>query len=270
MGAMEFERSDGILQEEAVDDYYHQLTELVSDEITQHPGMTRELERLHDWAQLMLRLAPPLSSTNWERSLREVYHALEGLAFPRLPTAPPLPPFHFLIPVGDHMDVITGYEAMDIWPDDNIKELELNDGGIITPETSVGKIDIIRNLSQLALGRSLTAYSRRLVASAIGSLRSFAILCDKDDRRLRRTEAFAGMSHLARIAERFGFTVFDITNPVKREHTTRISRSVAERVAGNSEEWRELQRNYKPVKIAYISRQALVDRFGPNPVVDLR
>lgn len=267
---MESERSDGILQEEAVGEYYHQLAELVSEEIAQHPGMTRELERLHDWAQLMLRLAPPFSSTNWERSLREVHHGLDGLAFPRLPTTPPLPPSHFLIPVGDHMDVITGYEAMNIWPDDNIKELELNDGGIITPETSVGKIDIIRNLSQLAQGRSLTAYSRRLVASAIGSLRSFAILCDKDDRRLRKTDAFAGMSHLARIAERFGFTVFDITNPVEREHATYISRSIARSVAGNTEEWRELQRNHKPTKIACISREALVDRFGPNPVVDLR
>ncbi len=78
----------------------------------------------------------------------------------------------------------------------------------------------------------------------------------------RAIGAFAGMSHLARLADRFGFTVFDITDAGTRRFATDTSLHIASGLVADNTTWQQVQRNYKPAQIAMISSDELVRQFG--------
>jgi hypothetical protein len=110
------------------------------------------------------------------------------------------------------------------------------------------------------------AFARDLLRSSTQSLVELAMLCERGDSRLEEIEAFAGISHLARIGGRVGFTVFNIANAEAQRAATEVSKGVALKVVGNNAAWKELSTNYKPAKIAFISRSRLISTFGSRAI----
>lgn len=172
------------------------------------------------------------------------------------------------IPVGEHMDLTLGTNASYQWPDEAKATLLVGSGTLVTPSTPVGVIDYYRNIDKLNTDSSLVGFSRALIASAKQSLRVLAADYSStggfNERGTegRSTHVFSGMSHLARLADRFGFTVFDIQDTTMRAHATDTSFGIATRVAEVNSAWQKLRENYKPAKVAMISGSDLVRRYG--------
>lgn len=171
------------------------------------------------------------------------------------------PPSTQVIPVGEHMDVSVIFSASTCWPDQRQTRLVLSDGALVVPQTQIGIIDFYRNMGRLGRSGSLVEFSRGLITSALGSLHQLARYYNSLGEQAQAVEAFSGMSHLARLAGRFGFTVVDISDARQRDRATNVSRSIAERVVGDNSSWDRLREKYKPAKIAYISSQELLKRF---------
>lgn len=242
-------------------EFYRQVLEELGLEFERDPALREEFRGFVDYIVLMQSLIPTtLSDIEQQHRFRTLNHELERTAFPPLPVT--LPPPHQRIAVGQHMDVTVGYTAEACWPNKSDRELQLSDATIVKPPTPIGKIDIARNLPRLDPDANPLGFARTLLSSSIQSLRELAILCEDFDLHFSRINTFAGVSHLARLSGRLGFTVFDIANPFQREQATQESRQVAEYVAGDNTAWQQLRENYKPAKIAFISRQHLEDKFG--------
>ncbi len=242
-------------------EYYRRLLEFINDEIERSPELRRELVDFVDYILVLQQTVPPaLPYWRREEHMWAVNYEVERIAFPRLPVT--LPPPSRSIAVGEHMDITTGYHAADFWPNAKLMTLNLTDGAEVTPETPIGKIDIIRNLPQLNPQANPLAFARELLASSVLSLTELAVFCQSRDPRVGDIRAFAGISHLARSGGRLGFAVFDIEDLSRKREATRVSRHVAEHVAGNNSAWQALKENYKPAKIAFVSREHLVETFG--------
>lgn len=242
-------------------EFYRQVLEELRLEFERDPALREEFSRFVDYILLMQSLIPTtLPDIEQQHRFGTLNHELERTAFPPLPVT--LPPPRQRIAVGQHMDVTVGYTAEACWPNESDRELQLSDGAIVKPQTPIGKIDIARNLPRLDPDANPLSFARTLLSSSIQSLGELAILCEYSDPRFSRINTFAGASHLARLSGRLGFTVFDIANPFQREQATQQSRQVAKYVAGNNTAWQQLRENYKPAKIAFISRQHLKHQFG--------
>lgn len=247
--------------------YYQELLDFLAFEMERSPETQPELRELQRYAFLMLQIIPPVLPEGARiEAVRGFSHELNRIVFPHLP--PTLPPT--TIPVGEHMSITPGYKAVHYWPDKLRHYITLKDGKTITKNTQIGSIDIVRNLGELAARGNFVTYTRKLRESTVDSLKETARLCEQNDPRFRGIEAFAGMSHLARTAGKFGFSVFEIEDPGKKQHATQVSRNVAHHVAGNNPAWQELQQNYKPAEIAFISKDLLVGIYGSQPTVDIR
>lgn len=166
------------------------------------------------------------------------------------------------IPAGQHMDVTIGVAARACWPDRNQHALTLTDGIIVTPRTPIGIIDFYRNIKTLTRDDNLVRFSRELIASATESLRLVAQKSREFQDHPSAPEAFSGMSHLARLARRFGFTVFDIVDDHERSSATGTSFRIANGIAIDNSEWRRLRENYKPAQVAIISTPELIKRYS--------
>lgn len=241
-------------------EFYRQVTEYLSEEILDNPDTRVEMELLQEKMWLLQQIVP-YNVTPYAQN-ETAYAVQQALGAAVLPHAPvTLPPPGRVIGVGKHM-TITKAKARESWPDESKDGLELRDGTTITPQTSMGRIDIVRNLPQLDTEAPLMTFTRQLISSSVGSFRELASLCENNDPRLAQVQAIAGTSHLARMGNRFGFTTFQIENPYDRRRATEVSLSVALRVSGNNQAWQELQANYKPAEIAYISRPELINLYG--------
>jgi hypothetical protein len=246
-------------------EFYRRVLEYLESEYEQRPELVEELSNFRDYVVLMLRLIPQqLPYTEREQQIERVHHEIEMTALPRLPVT--LPPPSDRLAVGRHMLVTTNYSAATCWPDERQQVLQLSDGRVLTPETPMGKIDIVRNLPTLAPNANPLSFARELLSSSVESLTELAGMCERGDRRLAQVEAFGGVSHLARVGGRLGFTVFDIADGDQRSAATRISKGVAESVARNNRAWQELKANYKPARIAFISRMRLIKEFGSSAI----
>lgn len=245
-------------------EYHRLLTEYLRQNIPdfeRSPELAEEMSQFIGYTLLLQTVVPTqLPRIEREEQIRVVHHAVDTLALPPLPIT--LPPPSRRIAVGQHMDITMGYSAVDVWPNESMPMLTLSDGTVVTPQTSVGKIDIVRNLPTLGDNTNLLGFTRELLKSSKQSMEELAYICQTQDNELEGVEVFAGVSHLARSAGRLGFTVFDIDNVEDRRKATAVSKSIAKSVAQRVEAWQELSENYKPAQIAFISREMVIDRFG--------
>ncbi len=257
----DFERSA-----ESRREFYSQVETYLLEEFERDPGLKRELKRFLGYVQWMQR-AVPFVYPFQEREARVEYlhHAIDVLAMPALPVAP-LPP-NRRIAVGEHMIVSTGYAASACWPDRRKKTLTLSDNTSVEPRTSLGKIDIVRNLPQLTEEKgAVFAFARHLLKSTTGSLIDLAQLSEHLDSRVSGVSVYGGVSHLARIAGKLHFTVFPIQDERSRRVATDISKGVARHVVGGVTAWKEMEANYKPAEVAFISKDSLIEHFGTRAV----
>lgn len=248
--------------------FYRQVEEYLIEEIERSPELMEEMRALRQYVRLMQQLLPwRVPSIDQDHVAYLLTRAIEAPIFPLMPITLPLP--GKTIDVGEHMKV-TRAKAEEVWPNRTRRRLRLDDDARVTPVTPIGRIDIVRNLPRLDTDAPLIGFTRRLITSSIGSLRELAQLSESGENRLLGLKAFGGISHLARIGRRFGFTVFNITSRLDRERATAISRNVAEYVSRDNSDWRQLAENYKPAKTAFISRQRLIDLFGSKGPDNIR
>jgi hypothetical protein len=218
------------------------------------------LEDFVDYITVLQITSPLITWLPYSQREQTVHWEFEREVFPQLPLT--LPPPHRQVAVGEHMDITVGVSADTCWPDDSKRLLKLVDGTIIIPDMPVGRIDIVRNFDRLSKNTNMIGFMRELMESSITSLKELASLCKKNDPKLDGIEVFAGVSHLARIAGKFGFTTFKIADPHRRAEATDVSKRVAEHVSGGTDAWNDIKQNYKPAQVAFISRKALIDKFG--------
>lgn len=185
---------------------------------------------------------------------------------PVVPRGVTLPPPGTVLHVGEHMNVTLGYSAAASWPDANKASFTLTDGKVVTPTTSIGVIDYYRNIPRLNTDGNLITFSRVLITSAAESLQQLARRYEEMGTRARALEAFSGMSHLARLAHRFGFTVFPIADAGERRRATNTSLHIASAIGIDNVAWQQVRDNYKPAQVAMISSTELVRRYGGNPL----
>jgi hypothetical protein len=185
-----------------------------------------------------------------------------ALHLPPPPTT--LPPPGTTLHLGEHMDVTLGQTAAACWPDRDAPELTLSDGVVVTPNTPAGIIDYYRNMRRLTKDESLLKFTRELIDSAAESLTLLAERAKKLGDHPYKPDAFSGMSHLARLAHRFGFTAFDIADPGLRQEATDTSFEIARGIAGNNSEWNRFREKYKPAKVAVISTPELIRRYSKS------
>lgn len=227
-------------------------------EYLRDPENLAELVNFWEYLQSIEALIPATLPRRERETLEQQVHTeVTGLGDVGLPT-PTTRVFH----IGEHMDVTVGYLASAQWPDRRKPSLTLDDGTVVRPATEVGIIDYYRNIGRLSSTGNIVEFSRSLIDSAVDSLGELAREYQAFGRSARSIEVFTGMSHLARMAGRFGFTVFDIADQGKRDRATRTSFSIAENVASGNENWKRLREKYKPAKIAMISSDKLVNEFS--------
>lgn len=245
--------------------YYEFLARRLETEVGQSPELQEEIVRFIEYIRLLQRFIPrELPYTERELRYQVLDREVERTSLPQLPITLP-PPGRQLV-VGEHMTVTVGQNAYACWPNEGEKELRLSDETIVTPETPIGKIDIVHDLPHLDSNTNLIAFARKLLKSSVGSLRELTVLCEQGDHRLDGIQVFAGISHLARIGGKLDFTVFDITDEGRQRDATATSLRVATYVSGQNKAWQEFKENYKPAKIAFISRRALQRKFGSSAV----
>lgn len=247
-----FSSESSFRQTEATRSYYRELQTYLEFELSRSPELQEDLRHLLNYAYALQHIAPAHRP--------RVNNDVLRVALPHIPTT--LPPDRSVIHVGDHMTISTNSYAYMFWPDQSMESLTLSDDTTVNPNVPVGSIDIVSNLPRLEQDGNVIAYARALLSSTTISLTELADLCEHGDHRLRYIKVFAGASHLARVAGRLHFTVFDIVNDVDRHHITMVSKGVAEHVGGSSKEWQKFMKTYKPARIAYISRDSLVAHFG--------
>lgn len=199
----------------------------------------------------------------YAQALREAYGTIEhsGTTVGNLP---PARPAGRVFPIGNHMDFTVGFQADTQWPDFSRGSLALSDGTIVTPDTPVGIIDYYRNIERLNRDGSLIAFTRGLVADMTASLGILAVQVQRLDASASVVQAISGMSHLARLGRRFGFTIFDIADRGRRGQATSASYGIASGIAFDNPEWQRLREKYKPAQIGIISREDLVSRYSLN------
>lgn len=249
-------------EDEFAMEYYNRIISFVSNEIVRDPEALQEITHLQSYArlmqQLLIRSIPP---SHQDEISFAVNRTIESISLPGIPVK--LPPPGKFVTVGEHMTV-TSETAAECWPGKSAKSIVLDDLTEIRPKTPIGRIDLVRNLPRLDTSGSVIAFTRSLMTSTVQSLRELAQACQNREEQLVPLQAMAGMSHLARMGKRFGFTVFEIEDKVDQEWATRVSRSVSEKVAGNNHAWQKLAAYYKPAEIAYISKDRLVELYGPE------
>lgn len=254
------EREPSFERHEALNEYYRQLIEVASFEIARNPETRAELRNFVQYISLIQQAAPLITWLPYQQREQAVHWEIEREVFPQLPLT--LPPPHKRVAVGEHMDITIGVSADTCWPDDSRRLLKLPDGTTVIPDMPVGRIDIVRGFDRLSEDTNMIGFMRKLMESSVASLKDLATLCKRNDPRLEGIEVFAGVSHLARIAGKFGFTTFEISDPHRRAQATDVSKTVAEHVSGGARAWNEVKQNYKPAQVAFISITALVEKFG--------
>lgn len=154
---------------------------------------------------------------------------------------------------GKHMTVTVGKlrEQFDISDNTNLKTGEI-----------VGNIDFINKLPRMESDTNLVGFVRYLFQSAKDSLQELADHCRENDPRLEGVRNFVGVSHLAGpLAERLGFSTFEITDKKEAEGLKYWALRRARAVAGKNEEWKKYGDNFKSPRIAVISREDLLKAF---------
>lgn len=252
---------------DSVMQYYNRVISTVIDEMGRNPEAFEEMRRLQTYIRLMQSLLPTrYTPTEQDEIVFTANRRIESIALPSVPVK--LPPPGSRINVGEHMTV-TPAEAAECWPGKSAKTIQLDDLTRIWPKSPIGRIDIVRNLPELDTSGSVIQFTRNLMSSTVKSLRELALLCQNRDEQVVPMHAMAGISHLARMGERFGFTVFGIETSYDQARATQISQQVAQHVAGNNHAWQKLSGNYKPAQIAYISQDRLVELYGTQGPINL-
>lgn len=172
---------------------------------------------------------------------------------------------------------IGSYGELHVEPYRAVRSRTLSDGTIMKPGDKVGIMDFAHGILSKAEEESLFSYTKKLIRSAELSFIELAQLCEVDDPRLAGVSVFGGRSHLAGpVAKRMGFDVFDIANPLHSHFETwrgkkRVQRQVSyykkpddtgsiEAVV--DQKWKEMEKNFKDPRDAYISRQKLLELYG--------
>lgn len=216
---------------------------------------------LMDLNRFMQRYVP---QPEQERALREVVVAIDRPLPPVGPAVPSGQPTSRVYRIGNHMDVTVGQRAYVQWPDSSRRALELDDGEIVIPNTPIGIIDYYRNITRLNRDGNLLSFTRSLVTDMKASLGILADETQRLDATATILQAFSGMSHLARLGRRFGFTVLDIADDGRRSSVTATSFSIASGIASDNPEWQQLREKYKPTQVAIISREELIRRYSSH------
>jgi len=230
-------------------------------EYLQTPENAEELQTYWEYlAELNGFILEQVPSSERTQALREVHTDLNrpGDVVGSLPTTLPT---SRVLPIGNHMDFTVGYRASAQWPDSSRGSLELGDNQIITPDTPIGIIDYYRNIARLNSDGSLVRFTRGLVADMTTSLGILAREVQLLDVSATIVKAVSGMSHLARLGHRFGFTVFDITDSGRQGRVTSASFRIASGIVSNNPKWQRLREKYKPAQIGIISRDDLIHKF---------
>lgn len=172
---------------------------------------------------------------------------------------------------GKHV-TITPKDCISIWPLlDNKQSLCLDDGKIFTISTHIGEIDCDHDIRKANPKESLIGYSIRLIRSFEASIKILSKEIQEPDSPFYTTEFFGGCSILANIAERFGFTVFDIEDDSEKTINTLISSLISSLNIGGNMEWRKIYekncenpqaKESKVSKVAIISREKLIKLYG--------
>lgn len=263
---MEFSRGEQQFEasHDARREFYLQVEKFMLAYIQENPEMRQEFEDYLGYAQLMQRIVPATYPQR-EELVEYIHHAVEVLAMPYLPITLPSP--HNRVAVGEHMIISTGYGAGACWPDRRRKTLKLGDDTIVYPQTPLGKIDIVRNLPHLEdKDGAVIKFARHLLRSTTDSLIQLAQSSEIRSSSLSEVDVYGGVSHLARIAGKLHFTVFPIVDERDRREATAISKGVATKVVGSVSAWREMEANYKPAEVAFISRENLIEQFGVHAI----
>lgn len=231
-------------------------------EVLRSPEVQRELQSFREYLIEVESLVPRgLPATEQEHLRRDIHAEIGGTR----PTDAGLPPvFPTVLHAGEHMDITFGRRASSTWPDGKKAKLVLDDKSVVVPSTPIGIIDFYRNMQVLSVNANLMEFSRTLVQSAASSLGIVAQECERRGRDRLDIEAFSGMSHLARLAGRLGFTVFEITNKEDENYATQTSLRIASRIAQGNDKWQSIRTKYKPARIAMISTRELTRKFGTS------
>lgn len=258
-GEQRFEASHDARRE-----FYLQVEKFMLAEIQENPEMRQEFEDYLGYAQLMQRIVSARYPQR-EELVDYIHHAVDALAMPSLPVT--LPPPHKRFTFGEHMVVSMGYSAGHCWPDRRRRVLTLLDDTDMVPQTSLGKIDIVRNLPQLEdKDGAVIKFARHLLRSTTNSLIELAQDTESRNSRLSEVDVYGGVSHLARIAGKLHFTVFSIADERDKREATAISKRVATSVVGGVSVWKEMEAYYKPAEVAFISRENLIEHFGSHAI----
>jgi hypothetical protein len=264
---MEFEpsnRSERQFRSEYNQHFLRGVEEFFQYEFEHDAELRAEVEDFFDYAYMLFHMTQG-EGDNRQSLTHVIHHALDTLSFPSLPIT--LPPVHRRMAVGEHMVITSGYPARECWPDVKKRLLMIPEDVEVTGKTSLGKIDIVRNLPRMKdENGAMFHFARHLLRSTTDSLIELARLSERGSDSVGGIEVYGGVSHLARMANRLHFSVFPIADRRERAQATAVSKVVAQHVVGGVKAWQELEQNYKPAEVAFISRDYLITHFGSEAI----
>lgn len=141
------------------------------------------------------------------------------------------------------------------------KERYLSDGTPIYGPTRVGWIDIMT--PRIGEDETLIEYVRRIRVDVLSGLATLSQLCQAD-RRLRDVSVFGGVSHLSKLAPKYGFEVFPIQDEGRKLSFTGESRAIVSYALRDNKLWNILSQNIPYAMEAWISRRQLISLYGSH------